>query len=668
MKQLPAQTINSQKVTSLHAAFARGEYRSVVDSAQNWCELEPSAGAAWHLRGAALLALNEAEEARACLETASTMLPFSADVWDHLCGALTLCGEYNAAEECCRKSLKLQPKRLSALLNGAKNARDRGDDTQVLTYADRMIVLGDAGRLAGLRHRADALRRLGRREESLEACRKLRLLQPDEKDLLLAMARMLTDLNRYTEVISVCDDLQKMDPENLSCLSLHARALQSTGRLEEAISRLEAALPLAESTGDTGVFSALAFNYQYLPERTVADNLAHARRFGAAARALAEPYSSWDNAPDPDRVLRLGLVTGDLRQHPVGYFLLDVLAALQNSSIEVTVYDTLNRPDPLTEKIRPTVKQWRIASGLDDTALAELIRSDGIDIAADLAGHSATNRLVMLARKPAPVQFTWAGYLATTGTPGIDYVLADPYCIPPEGEAEFSETVWRMPESTYCFSIPEVELPTVSPPVLKNGYITFGSCNNPDKFNDRVLALWGRVLESVPNSRLLVKGRQWREPSFVSRMHERMAAVGLDPKRVDMEMQTPRKLHLQFYNWTDITLDPFPYSGGTTTAEALWSGAPVLAMKGDRMEWRMAESFLTVTGLRDWLANDADDFVALAVAKAADVEGLVRLRKVQREQVLASLLFDAPRFTGHFETALRGMWKLWCEKSLCTQP
>lgn len=645
---------------ALHAAFGRGEYRTVADTAQAWCAQQPSSGVAWHLRGAALLALNEAEDARNCLETASRLLPFSADVWDHLCGALTLCGKYDAAEECCRKSLKLQPKRLSAMLNGAKNARDRGDDLQVLSYADRAIAVGGAGRLAGLRHRTDALRRLGRREEALEACRKLRQLQPEEPDLLLNMARMLTDLNRPLEVIAICDDLLMLDPENLACISLRSRALQTTGRLNEAIAQLEASLPLAATTGDTGVYSALAFNYQYLPERSVADNLAHARRYGAAARALAEPYTNWNNNPDPDRPLKLGLVTGDLRQHPVGYFLCDVLAALQGSSVEVTVYDTLNRPDPLTEKIRPSVKLWHTVTGLDDSALAELIRDDGIDIAADLAGHSATNRLTMLARKPAPVQLSWAGYLATTGTPGIDYVLADRYCVPPGAEGEFSETVWRLPESTYCFSLPEVELPTMPPPVLKNGYITFGSCNNPDKFNDQVLALWGRILQAVPGSRLLLKGRQWGDPTFVSLMHQRMQAVGLDPTRVDTEKQTPRAMHLQFYNRTDITLDPFPYSGGTTTVEALWAGAPVLAMKGDRMEWRMAESFLTITGLRDWLADDADGYVALAAAKAADVEGLVRLRKVQRQQVLASILFDAPRFARQFEEALRGMWQIWC--------
>lgn len=649
-------------ITELHSAFIRGEYSLVVEKAENLCAKNPANGAALHLMGAALLALSDGAGARRCLETAARFLPASADLWDHLCAALTLCKEYDEAQKCCEKSLKLQPGRVHALMNGAKNSQAKGDERLVLEYADRLIAAGGAGIAVGLRHRADALRRLGRKEESLAACEELLLLYPGEGEILTAAARLASDLGRLQQTLEFCDRGLVISPENLDLYSLKSKALQSTGRLKESIELIEGIMPLAESKKIPGAFSTLAFNYMYLPQRTVEQNLLHARRFGALAASLAKPYEYWSCIPDPDRPLTVGLVTGDLRRHPIGHFLCDVMSVLAGSSISIMVYDTANKPDDMTARIRPLATGWRDVSTLDDEACAALIHDDRIDILVDLAGHSASNRLTMMARKPAPVQLSWAGYLGTTGTPGIDYVLADPYSVPEGAENEFSEKVRRLPEATYCFTIPLEKVPVVQPPAIQNGYITFGSCNNPDKFNDSVYALWGRVLEAVPGSRMLLKGRQWSFPEYVEASRKRMAEAGLDPARVDTEGPSKERPFAS-YNRMDITLDPFPYSGGTSTVEALWTGVPVLAMKGDRMVWRMGESFLAAAGLMDWLANDPDSYVALAAKKAADIKGLAALREVQRQQVESSILFDPKRFARHLEEALRGIWQEWCSGS-----
>ena len=391
----------------------------------------------------------------------------------------------------------------------------------------------------------------------------------------------------------------------------------------------------------------------------------HAQRFGQAIAQRVVPFTAWDNSPDPDRPLKLGLLSGDLKDHPIAYFTRSWLEKLDTASLHVTVYDTLDKPDEITRHFQSVVAQWRVVSELSDEQLLELIRADGIDVLVDLHGHTTGQRLLAIAHKPAPVQLTYIGFLGSTGTPGIDYVLADPYCIPmdaqPPAEDEFTETVWRLPGSYYCFSAHEKSFDLGPLPALHNGYITFGCLNKPDKINQRVLELWARLLNALPKSRLILRGALFGIPSFREQFKSRMTACGLDDGRVTLLTPAPPGQYLNIYRWIDIALDTFPYAGGTTTAEALWSGVPVLALKGDRMIWRMAHSMLHYAGMDDWVADNADEFVRLGQAKAADLAALVTLREQQRQQILDSPLLDAQACARQFEAAVRGMWQRWCD-------
>jgi protein O-GlcNAc transferase len=243
----------------------------------------------------------------------------------------------------------------------------------------------------------------------------------------------------------------------------------------------------------------------------------------------------------------------------------------------------------------------------------------------------------------------------------IDHLMADPWSLPPSEEAHFTEHIWRLPETRLCFTAPDVALAVAALPALKRGHITFGCFNNLSKMNADVVALWAKVLHATADSRLMLKADQLDDAAMKQNVIARFARHGIEAARLSLVGRSPRASYLAAYNEVDIALDPFPFTGGTTTVESLWMGLPVLTLAGDRLVSRQGVSLLMNAGLADWVAADADDYVARAVAHAADLPRLAALRTALRQQVLASPLFDAPRFARHLETALRGMWAQWCE-------
>jgi len=268
----------------------------------------------------------------------------------------------------------------------------------------------------------------------------------------------------------------------------------------------------------------------------------------------------------------------------------------------------------------------------------------------------------MFAWKPAPVQVSWLGYFATTGVPGMDYLIADPWSLPESEEAYFTEKIWRLPETRLCFTAPDVNVDVSALPALSKGYITFGCFNNLTKINGDVIALWARVLVAVPSSRLFLKTKQLMDASVKQDIIERFASRGIGVDRLILEGFDPRAAYLAAYNQVDIALDPFPFPGGATTAESLWMGVPVLTLSGERFLSRQGIGLLMNAGLPEWIAKDVDDYVARAVGHAGDLQYLAKLREGLRQRVLASPLFDAPRFAQYFEEALRGMWAKWCRQ------
>jgi predicted O-linked N-acetylglucosamine transferase (SPINDLY family) len=297
--------------------------------------------------------------------------------------------------------------------------------------------------------------------------------------------------------------------------------------------------------------------------------------------------------------------------------------------------------------LRAAADHWRSIVQVGDAEGAALIRQDGIDVLIDLSGHTGGNRLTLFARRAAPVQVSWLGYFGTTGVPAMDYILADHHVVPPGEEEFFTEAVQRLPLSYLCFSPPADDVAIGLPPSQASGAITFGSFNNRIKITPAAVALWAEVLRAVPGSHLLLKSRQFADAGVRKTLSDQFAVHGIDAARLQMEGNSPRADYLAAYNRIDIALDPLPFGGGTITAECLWMGVPVIALRGDRWAGRIGVSFLNTLGLGEELVADSPDaYVAKAAALAADPARLADLRAGLRGRLETSPLCDGPASPG----------------------
>ncbi len=357
------------------------------------------------------------------------------------------------------------------------------------------------------------------------------------------------------------------------------------------------------------------------------------------------------------RPLRIGYLSPDFCNHPVAYFIEPLLTQHDKTAFIIVCYSDTAHPDGITSYLREAVNGWRDVHRLSDDELARQIRQDKIDILVDLAGHTAQNRLAVFARKPAPVQVTYLGYPNTTGLTAIDYRLTDAWADPPgETEQLHSEALFRLPNGFLCYR-PLEGTAVSSLPCEKTGYTTFGSFNNLAKLTPKVIALWARLLHTVPDARLLLKTKPLKDPATQEKIYQQFAGYGIDRKRVEL-VGWVNKMgdHLGLYNQVDIALDTFPYNGTTTTCEALWMGVPVITLAGQTHAGRVGVSLLSQTGLTEFIARDADHYIDLAAQLASNREQLAQLRSELRSRVAASPLCDASGFARQVEDAYRQMW------------
>jgi predicted O-linked N-acetylglucosamine transferase (SPINDLY family) len=362
---------------------------------------------------------------------------------------------------------------------------------------------------------------------------------------------------------------------------------------------------------------------------------------------------------DAARVLRIGFVSGDFRRHPVRFFIAPILRDLDRTQFQVVCYSNCANPDSATDELRAFADEWRDIASLSDTDAAEKIRTDRIDILVDLSGHTTANRLLVLERKPAPVQVTYLGYPNTTGLSSIDYWLTDEVLHPSETSHATSERIWRL---SRCWVI--YEPPPNAPQPARDGpsdEVTFGSFNALQKLGGDSVRLWARVLTAIPGSKLLIKAGGLGGPAEQALLYDRFAATGVSSDRLTLMGQVPSDgEHLALYGRVDVALDTTPFSGGTTTAEALWMGVPVVTLPGELMMSRMSASMLHSAGLDGLIARDEDQFVAIAAELARDAGHRSELRQTLRSGVARSPLCDGRDLASEAGAAFRQMWTLWC--------
>lgn len=497
-------------------------------------------------------------------------------------------------------------------------------------------------------------------DDAKNCYRRALALKPDLPVALNNMGLILGFFGQFAEAEAACHRALEIEPENSRFHVNLGGVRLDQGQYALAETSFRRALEL-----DPDYFYALSnilFLHTLDGRHGDQQCLEDARHFGRLVSAQAAGrFNQWQCEMEPKR-LRVGVVSGDIRDHSVGLFLEGFLKEIDPARIELIAYPTHRETNDLTTRVKPCFAKWSSLVSLPDDVAAKRIHDDGIHVLLDLSGHMAYNRLPVFAWKPAPVQASWLGYCATTGVAEMDYYIADAETLPEDQEKNFVEKIWRLPDSYLCFSQPVFEVAVVPPPVLTKGHVTFGSFNNLAKMTDEVIAAWSRILDAVPGSRLLLKSKQLKEPSIRTSVLARYAAHGIGAERLILENPIGnRGGHLAAYGLVDIGLDTFPYNGVTTTMEALWMGVPVLSLAGDRFLARQGVGILTHAGLSDWIAADTDELVAKAVAFSQDQTSLTQLRAGLRERILSSPLLDARRFARNFEDALWGMWKKYKE-------
>ncbi len=435
-------------------------------------------------------------------------------------------------------------------------------------------------------------------------------------------------------------------------------ALMSIGRMSDAIAAFDLAIQLDPSK--PFIYSNRLFAKLYAGHVPPAEYFADAQAFG---RLFADPVlrrRAFENVRDADRRLRIGFVSGDLCNHALVRFFEAFIAAFDRARFETFAYMTHASEDAVSDRLRPAFDGWRNIAGLDDDEAADLVESERIDVLVDLSGHSAGNRLMLFARKPAPVQVTWIGHPATTGLRAIDYRLTDAVTDPP-GLAEplHTERLWRLPRVSATYRGPQdVPEARARPPCDDNGYVTFGCFNRFTKVSDETLATWGRILAAVETARLFIVVADIETPKVRSEVEARLVRAGLPLERVILQARVNGNYY-RLYDAVDIALDPFPYNGGTTSYDTLSMGVPFITLEGTHAAARTGVTVLSAVGLGDLIAGSPDGYVALARNLAGDRDRLGAVREHLRQRLLSSALMDHRGVADEVGEAFRAMWRVW---------
>ncbi len=606
------------------ARQAQGDFDAAAVHYERALALRPGYAEAHNNLGNARLAQGRPAEALGDFQRALLLRPDYAEALNNRGNVFTELCRYDDAIASCQQALALKP-----------------------GFAEAWSNLGNAQAAAG-RHR-----------DAIDSHRRALALRPQFAEAHNNLGTTENALGRFQDAVAAFDVALALRPDYPEAHSNRGHALSGLGRMSDAVAAFRRALALRPDY--PAAHSNLIFTLDLDPGATRASLFGEKRRWNDRhARALTTTAPSPTNDRDPERRLRVGYVSADFRYHSAATVFAGVLLEHDRDGFDVVCYSAVARPDGMTERLQAAATLWRSTIGMSDEALANRIRADRIDVLVDLSGHSAGNRLLAFARKPAPIQVTAWGYAVGTGLDAMDYFFADAVTVPPEARAHFSEEVVYLP-SIVSYD-PPAWAPAVAPgPARTPGAVTFGCFNRLSKITPEVLEVWARILLRLPASRLLMKFNGLEDAAQRARILAVFAGRGVDAARIELVGGSPQAEHLAAYGRVDVALDPFPHGGGVTALEGLWMGVPAITLAGDRVVGLLGPSFLTTVGLHDFIATTADAYVDIAVRVAADIGRLAELRPGLRDRMLASPLCDHAAYTRAVEAAYRAMWRRWAK-------
>ncbi len=569
-------------------------------------------------------------------------------------------GDLPGAEAAYRSILAAQPEDPAALHLLGHVLTLQGKTAEAVSVLSRAVALMPDDADASFNY-ARALHQEARHAEAEQRLRSALELRPDFVAAWLALADLMMDVHRLDDAEDCFLRALEFNPDFAEAHYNYGNLLHREGRIAESLLQYRAAIRLKPDfvRAHSNLVFVLNYSDEVSPQEIFNEHREWARRH---ADPLTAAVRSHPNPRTSGRPLRVGYVSPDFRDHAVTYFFESTLAHHDPGRVAAYCYSDVERPDAYTERLRHSACAWRDIAGQDDESVAELVRSDAIDILVDLTGHTDNHRLLMFARKPAPVQVTWNGYPNTTGMRAMDYRITDLHADPPGmSEHLYSETLMRLPDVYMTFTPPATS-PDPSPvPSGETGHITLGSFNALFKVTPRAIRVWSHLLHRLPKSRLLmftVPAGRTRD-----RVVRAFATHGVDEGRLDLMPRLPFMEFLKAYSRVDIALDTFPYNGTTTTCQTLWMGVPLVTLAGRSLVSRVGVTMLTSVGLDECVAEDEEDYVRRAVALASNPARLQELRGGLRQRMASSPLADGARFAGALEDAYVKMWNDYCRQT-----
>jgi predicted O-linked N-acetylglucosamine transferase (SPINDLY family) len=597
-------------------------------------------------------------EAERAIRAALALAPEAATTLSLLGMALQRLGRLDAAERAYREALARDPKFASALSGLGSLLAERGRPLE----AEQTIRLA----LALKPDDADAYNNLGnllrdqrRFDEAVASHRRALSLRPHSANIYNCLGNDLKDMGRPNEALQCYREAVAIAPEFAEYHTNLGNALMELARLDEAVASYVKALQLKPELDIT--HSNLIFTLDLVDGGKLADQQAERRRWyqqhGAKFATQIRPHR---NDPDPERKLRIGYVSADFKRHSAYHAFAPIIVHHDAAAFEVYCYSAVRREDAATARLKAAAEAWRSTVGESDDAVADQIRADGIDILVDLSGHSGGNRLLVFARKPAPIQVTAWGHATGTGIDTIDYFFTDAIAVLEQDRALFAEEVVNLP-CAFFYEPPDY-LPQLTPLPAQHGQpLSYGCVNRLEKVTDRVIGLWGRILQAATDARLVVKDKNLGDAALRERLLDRLQRIGgIARERVLLAGPSMHAEHLRFFSQIDIGLDPFPQGGGISTAEALWMGVPVVTLMGRTPPSRYTPSMLTQLGMTDWIAASDEDYVRIALEAGRDLPRLAKLRQELRERLRRSICGDPIAYTHAVEETYRSLWRRWC--------
>jgi len=566
-------------------------------------------------------------------------------------------GDVQAAIHCSEQAVSIMPASIQALDNLALGYHQAGRIEEACSVLERRLALDPHHRDTVLRL-AQGLRSTGQTERAIDVYRQYLRMHPEDTELHMKLGIACEFTGELSHAEAHYRRTLELQPGSSGAMQNLANVLSAQGRTAEAIAAYRGALEL--DPGNAIARSNYLLNLHYEPDCSVQDIYReHVERMHHAG--AADHGRTFGNETDPQRPLRIGFVSPDMRTHSVAYFFEALLESMDAGEFASYCYADVPLPDATTARLRRLSTHWRDIAGADTGAVCNRIRSDRIDILVDLAGHTSSRNLAVFASRPAPVQVTWLGYPDTTGLRNMDYRVTDRIADPVGDSTPGTERLLRLDGCLLCYR-PPADAPAVAAlPAVLNGYITFGSFNNLAKVNDRVLALWAGLLGQVADARLYLKNPSFTDEATRTACREKLAGLGIAPDRISLAGRTRTTAeHLQLYSGIDIGLDTFPYNGTTTTCEALWMGVPVVTKTGAAHAGRVGASLLNAVGHAGWCATDDADYLRIAAGLAGDMDALARIRSRLRDDMRQSMLCDPPDFARRFTRALRDVWVKHC--------